>query len=93
MAYIEVDVDLDEFDTHEIVSECIARLNPKHWKKLSGKQQKEMNDLVIELCDELGITNTSALPVKTLDDQIKIEHLSKVFNKYTSTQIEQMLPE
>lgn len=92
MAYVEVDVDLDEFDTKDLVDELLDRLKRERGRKaLSDKQKDKLKEeLKVFYKEMFGITNVP-LECKTLDDQLKIEFLKTVWDKYTPTEMEQKL--
>jgi len=86
---VEVDVDLDEFDTDEIITELLYRLKNEK-SKTRERYKNELDDLKKLLRLPTG---RSDVQIKTLDDQMKFDHFMKVFSKYASAQIEQLLPE
>lgn len=92
MAYVEVDIDLDEFETYEIIDELVRRFKKVGKKGFSEEQKKSLIEDVNELNKSLGLFSTGLL-VKTLDDKMKVDHLIKVWGKYNSFDIEKMLPE
>lgn len=79
MARIDIDVDLNDFDLDEILDFVIDTLS-------DGCYQQKMARLKQELGIEKGIK------IESLDDELKIEHIKKIFNKYTTDFIEQQLP-
>jgi len=79
---VEVDIDLDEIDNDDLVKECCRRISRII---LSDSQKKDLRDA-------LSIMPEDGIKIKTLEDKIKFEHLCKIFNKYTSSQIENLLP-
>ena len=85
-----VDIDLDEFETYEIASELTDRLRKFGRKGFTVKQREDLKRDLEDLLDRIGVTDS--LPTSTLEDQMKIEHLKKVWEKYTSYQIEELLP-
>ena len=91
MAYIitEVDVDLGDFRTDDLLHECLRRIKNKDTRK------ELSNNIVKEFLDEIRVLSGLESPIKieSLDDQMKYEHLSKVFSKYNSLDIERLLPE
>jgi hypothetical protein len=90
MSYITVDVDMGEFETYELLDELKKRIK-RGVKNLSHERRKEIKDSVDELNNQLsGIVG---FEVKTLEDRMKYEHISKVFHKYHSSFIEKVLPE
>jgi hypothetical protein len=87
MAYIEVDVDLDCFDTDDIVDELISRLKyQKGRKSLTDKQKQEMSNEFLNLLPVKGIE------IKSLEDKLKFEHFANVFHRYSISDIENRLP-
>lgn len=96
MPYVSVDVeiDLDEIDTDDLVEEMCRRLRKKVGRKaLSDNEKQELKEAVSELSDALLMIPTASIEIKTLDDKMKYEHLAKVFDKYHSSDIERLLPE
>lgn len=96
MANVSVDVyvDLDDFDTDDLVEEICRRMKQQTGKKsLSPKERQEVKECYILLSDAMAIPTPDTIEIKTLDDKIKYEHLVKVFNKYNSSDIERLLPE
>jgi len=86
MAYVEVEVDLDEFDDDEIFDEAILRINRA--KKVSSKDK--LMQVLQPYIDEFA---SAGLSIKTYDDKAKLEHISKIWDKYTSFEIEKLIPE
>lgn len=78
MAYIRVDVDLGEFESYDLISELLCRIEHNRIKQ---NQLSLLKD-VLNLNEEIEI--------KTLDDFIKMQHLTKVFSMYTTTEIENL---
>lgn len=96
MAYVsvDVDIDLDDIDTDDLVEECCRRLRKAGRRNsLTDKEKKDLKESFTELWEALLMIPVDNIEVKTLDDKIKYEHLSKVFNKYNSSDIERLLPE
>jgi len=96
MPYVSVyvDIDLDEIDTDDLVEEICRRLRKNSRRKpLSEKEKKELKESYAELGEALSMAIVESIEVKTLDDKMKYEHLVKVFNKYTLSYIERVLPE
>ena len=95
MAYVTVDVDLDDLDLDDLIGATIDKIESEGRRRdrMSDNGKASYDRLINELKDTVGISNTAGLIAKTLDDQMKLEHLSKVFSKYTCAQIEQLLPE
>lgn len=91
MAYVQIDIDLDEFNTSEIVEELQSRLRKFGRKGLTVIQKEVLKTYLSGLIDDLELFPFN-LPNTTPEDRMKIEHLAKVWNNYTSYQIEKLLP-
>lgn len=87
---VEVDVDLDEVDYDELINEVCRRVEKK--RKLTDPMRKLLVVAVRDLSTELGISMPISVPSSSLDDQMKVEHLNRVWDKYTSAQLEALLP-
>ena len=87
MATVVVDIDLDDIDTDDIIQEAIDRIQLAK-KFRSQEKLKKFKELIKELAE-----SEEGFPVKTLDDELKLEHLKSVFPKYTHAQIINLLPE
>lgn len=95
MAYVSVDVEIDvnEIDTDDLVNEVCRRLKNKVGiKALSQDEIEELKESYTELANALDMQPTEHIEIKTLDDKIKYEHLANIFSKYSATQIETLLP-
>lgn len=93
MAYIEVDVDLDEFDTEDIVGELVSRLKyQKGRKSLTDKQKQEISNELNELNEFLNLLPVKGVEIKSLEDKLKFEHFANVFHRYSISDIENRLP-
>lgn len=90
MAYVQVDVDLDEFETYEIVDELCSRFKTYGKKQLTDKQKAELKLELDDLIKQLNIS-TDGLPVQSLDDKMKLDVILSVWNNYTSWQLEEKL--
>lgn len=90
---VEVEVDLDEFDTDNIVDELISRIN-RSWsrKQLTGAQKKQLLETIEPLFEELSPLAEIGIEINTIDDEMKRDHIAKVWNKYTPIQFEQLIP-
>lgn len=78
-----IDVDLTEFDTDELI-DALEEI----FESTRIKQEK---DQIVKFAKR--ICDSGAIEVKTVDDQMKLEHLIKVFDLYTSAEIEKLIPE
>jgi hypothetical protein len=91
MAY--VNIDLDEIDTDDLVSEICRRMHRMSGeKKLSSCEKMLVKKYYSKLTQALPFTPISIIEIKSLDDKMKYEHLSGVFAKYSLPQIENLLP-
>ena len=93
MAYVEVDVDMGDLETHELVDELCSRLKSSFGKKaLTDKQKKSLAEDLQPIFEMLLPNPFEGIEIKSLDDKMKCEHLANVFNKYTSSQLENLIP-
>lgn len=81
MAYIQVDVDLDEFDNDEIVSYLCRQIEKKRLDK----------DELDELSDALKNHTGHAFRIETTTDKFKLELMEKYFDEYTLEELEARL--
>lgn len=86
MAYI--DIELDDFDTADLLEELQSRVG--RIGHMSEKQQESFRLMFRRILNDSAPT---PFQLNTLDDQLKTEHLQKVWNKYTWAQIVDLLPE
>lgn len=82
MAYVTVDVDMDDLDTSDMVEELQRRLDRS---RTPDSEKKEILDL--------GNNTELWFEVKTLEDQLKIEHLQSVFKKYSISELQRLIPD
>ena len=90
MAYVSVDVNLNDIDFDDLVSELCERLYRS--KRIKPKQKKELIEACTEILTALDQDTDVLIEVKSLDDKIKYEHLKKVFSKYSPSQLETLIP-
>ena len=86
MASIEVDVTMEDFDDHEVIEELIYRIEHKHIP--SGSILQVLNAIK----DNYNLYATYILPVNTLEDIFKAEHILTVFDKYSANTLEKRIP-
>jgi len=86
MAYIEVE--LDDFDTVELVEELAKRLGQKKRNFLTGKTLKKAIEAMQGLDEALHVM---VLPIDSVDDQSKRDVLRKYWSELTSYQFEEKL--
>lgn len=91
MAYVSVDIDLDDIDNYELFKEAINRIKSYGKLKASGNSKK-MDEFIEEIKEFVKELNISSLPNKTLEDNMKFEHLEKIWNNYSSSQFESLMP-
>lgn len=89
---VEVEVDIDEFDTDDLVDELLYRVNSMGRKKLTDAQKKQLLEAIEPLFEELSPSVDLGIEIKTIEDEMKRDHIAKVWNKYTSYQLEQIIP-
>jgi hypothetical protein len=91
MAYIQVDVTLDDFDTSDLVSEVLDRLKRDSYKRLTEREKKKVKEVFTDFAKELGLPQNEVLAT-TLDADIKMEYLMQAFHKYSLAELEQRIP-
>jgi hypothetical protein len=91
MAYIEIDVTLDEFDTSDLVSEVLDRLKRDGRKRLTEQEKKEVKEVLTDFAKELGLPQNEVLST-TLDATMKMDYLMQAFHKYSLAELEQRIP-
>jgi predicted HTH transcriptional regulator len=91
MPYISIDIELDEFDFDDILDHAVKEVKYKVSKNaLRDTHKKKLK----KLFNEITTSNLHHFPTKkSLMDEMKMEYLSKIFDKYTLQQIENALPE
>lgn len=99
MAYVEVDVDLNEFDTNQIIDELISRLNNSRArlrKAVSKVDVDKIKKIILsdfaDIPELIGTESVDGFELTSLDDKLKMEHLVHVWNKYSLSQIQYLLP-
>lgn len=93
MPYIEVDIDMDDIETEDLVDEICNRITTyKTRKKLTEDDKKKIRGLLEPLVKELGLSPLEDLKIRTLDDKMKMEHIISIFNKYSINEIQNKLP-
>ena len=103
MATIEVDIELEDFSDDEIITEVTRR----GLSIDLDEGDLENSDVISEVKSRLqnGFTpsqkqqlltilhlNGEQIKNETLDDSMKIQHLVSIWDKYTSADIEKLLP-
>jgi len=95
MTYISVDIDIDDIPVDEILSSCqfddlVYELEQRLTKgRANAAILKSRASKVLEALEQ----PLAYLQINTLDDQVKIEHLAKVWEKYSAADLENLLPE
>jgi hypothetical protein len=89
MAYVSVDVDLDDLDTDDIVEECVRRLKKESGRKALTKAQKdELIKSFFKLSEYFKTPLMGDIEIKTLEDKMKSDLLVILFNKYTLNELQ-----
>ena len=93
MAYINIEIDIDDLETSDLVKELCYRLHKTSGRKsVSEKERKELRETLSEINDIIGVSS-DRIEIESLDDKLKYEHLTKIFNKYSLLEIQTKLPE
>jgi len=93
MSYVTIDVDLDEFETYELINELVKRFKSfRNKQRPTDSDKNTLREELEPLLKKLAISPLPELEIKTLDDKIKFEYLTTVWHKYTSSKLEQLLP-
>jgi len=90
MAYVNVDVDLDEFETYEICDELVRRLRSYGRKELTEKQKSEIREEISSLSQKIGFS-FSDVSVSSLNDKMKADFIMSIWDKYTIWELENLL--
>ena len=85
MARATVDIDLEEFDNDELLREVERRITSKY-NAFDPKHIKRLLHCLV------GSDFPKQIKVVSIEDALKMEHFAKVFDKYTSAQLEQLIP-
>jgi hypothetical protein len=88
---VTAEVELDDIDTYELVNELVSRIGRFKRKPMTERQIESLRSDFAELAEKLNFTSDGFLP-KTLDDKLKLEHLSNVWQRYSLSEIELLLP-
>lgn len=84
MASIEVDVELSEFSSSDIIEEIIDRLDAKCWRKFTDSDKNKIRAA-------FRISDAVYLPQKTIEDISKAEVIRQYWDKFNSIQLEERL--
>ncbi|WP_424493934.1 hypothetical protein [Salinimicrobium sp. GXAS 041] len=83
MATVEVEVEIDEFNTDELVSEVVSRIGSK-WDRLTDSHLKDLREAI-------GMER-SGFNTPSLRESMKYDHLQEVFEQYSLEEIQELLP-
>lgn len=89
MAYIQVDIDMSEIDTDDLIQEVCRRMAKPSRKGLSVEQATLIRKAYEDLAITLSLLPGRGIEIKTLDDKLKFEIISTEFPKYTSAQMQE----
>lgn len=93
MTSVSITFNLYEIDTDDLVSELCNRIQRQRTTKgVSEENRKELRTSIIALGNAMAMPPDTSIQIRSLDDKMKYEHLTKVFEKYSTSQIEQLLP-
>lgn len=93
MAYINIDVDLDEFDTDDLIKELCHRMeaNVRFKQRVTAEHKEKLKNQFKIMYAELFDIKKPMIQSKTLEDQIKHEVIISVWNKYSAAELEEKL--
>jgi predicted thioredoxin/glutaredoxin len=93
MAYINIDIDLDEFDTDELVQELCSRMeaNVRFKQGITSEHKEKLKKQFSIMYAELFDIKKPMISSKTLEDQIKHEVIISVWDKYSAAELEEKL--
>jgi hypothetical protein len=86
MAYVSVNVDIDEFDTEEIFDATLLRI-----KLLKKSNHKDAKNEIKEFLKKLGLISYDILPNNTKVDDWKDELWPQIKAKYSLEELEKMI--
>jgi hypothetical protein len=78
---VDVDIDLSDFDTNEILSELEDRYKSKY---ITEKQKQEIYEFAEEIVP-------AKIKIVSLADKMKLEHIEQCFDKYSLEEIQTLL--
>lgn len=87
---VEVEVDLDKIDLNDLIETFLEKFERFKERRLSNKETKAFEENLQAI--KAAIADNPAFEIATLDDTFKMEHLKRVFDKYTAAHIESVLP-
>jgi len=84
---VVVEVNVGDLDNDQLVDEFIRRLENEevYISVLDGRK------LINLIRYEIGEPEMEIIP-ENLDEEIRLEHIAKIFNKYSTAEIEARLP-
>jgi len=83
--YVDIDVDMDDMETDDLVEELVRRLK----KNKSSVKGFDFDELASELARHLKV---EGLGESTLFDKIVSEYISDLLKKYSFSEIQKALP-
>jgi hypothetical protein len=92
MATVMVEFDMEEIKIDRLLVELKERIKAGKGVPENPVILNELLESLEELGIELGMISDYGIEVKTMDDEMKMEHISKVFQHYTSAQLEALIP-
>ena len=81
MAKVSVDVELSDFEIEDIIQHA--------FNYVGQLTRKDTLKKLVYLKKMFGLHD---IKIESLDDKLKMEHIEKIFTKYTTSYIEQQLP-
>lgn len=92
MTYISVDIDMSEIDTDDLIYELEKRLSRSRDLLVRTKDYERFKDVYDDFYSLFEKAENKNIGDGTLDEDLKLDHIKKVFNKYSLSQLEQLIP-
>ena len=93
MPYIEIAVELDEFDLEDLIEEVCSRISTKrNTSKIAVVYRAKLKEAAKLLLEEINPNSSNLIEINSIDNQAKYDHIYSVFEKYSVSDFERLLP-
>ena len=92
MTYISVDINMSEIDTDDLIDELQRRLERDRDKLIRTKSYERFKVVYDDFSSLLERHEAINIGDGTLEGDLKLKHIQTVFNKYSLSQLEQLIP-